>query len=301
MSNKPFCILSIDGGGLKGLIAIKLLQIIEEVTNIKVTQLFNLIGGTSTGGLIASAMTVAKSDGTCVHELSFVEAMYLEAIQSLMQNGVASGKETEKLNELIRRTVGGAKIADTCIPVFVPTYDSLSNRIVVFKTRSALLNESKNIKLFDVCRATSAVPSIFPSYPLRYNGKQLHCVDAGWHIKNPAVAVLAEFWKHKAAYSHSDAKEEDIFLLSISTGSFNNSKNDWTTRIEDILPTQYIATDYIGEQGLEIDLKKVRFMRIDLQLGNAGYSLKTLMEVGDKIESLSKNKQFARDLIHLSS
>jgi len=297
MKNKnKFYILSVDGGGLKGLIAIKVLEIIESITGAKITGSFDLIGGTSTGGLIASALAVRNASGAPEHDLAYVESMYLEAIESLTQNSYGSGKETDKLSALILRTVKQQKIADTYLPVFVPAYDLNSKRIVVFKTRSAILNEDKNVKLFDVCRATSAVPQIFPSYPIRYNKQNLECVDAGWHIKNPAVAALAEFWKHKNYYSAMDLKEEDIVLLSISTGNFSGSKKDWTTNIKDIIPSQYIATEYIVNQGLNIDLSKINFLRVDLNFGNLGYSFKTLMQIGDKIEALSKDEHFAGDI-----
>lgn len=300
MKNKnKFYILSVDGGGLKGLIAIKILEIIENITGEKITDSFDLISGTSTGGLIASAMTVKNTGGKTKHDLAYVESMYLEAIQSLMQNGYGSGKETEKLSDLIKRTVERQKIADTYLPIFVPTYDLNSKRIVVFKTRSAILNESKNVKLFDVCRATSAVPQLFPSYPIRYNQQDLDCVDAGWHIKNPSVAALAEFWKHKRYYSSVDKKEEDVVLLSISTGNFSGSKKNWTTNIHDIIPSQYIATEYIGDQKLDIDLSKINFLRVDLNFSNLGYSFKTLMEIGDKIDALSKNKEFREIVLKL--
>jgi patatin-like phospholipase/acyl hydrolase len=291
-----FYILSIDGGGLKGLIAIKVLEIIEKITGKKITDSFDLISGTSTGGLIASALTVKSNEGKPRHDLAYVEGMYVEAIQSLMQNGYGSGKETEKLSELIKRTVDIQKIADTYLPIFVPTYDLHSKRIVVFKTRSGILNETKNVKLFDVCKATSAVPQVFPSHPIRYNKHDLNCVDAGWHIKNPAVAALAEVWKHNNYYSTLNLKEEDIVLISISTGNFSDGKKNWTTNIYDILPTQYIATDYISHQKLDIDLSKIKFMRVDINFGNQGYSFKTLMEIGNKIEALSNDTFFSKEL-----
>jgi len=286
-------ILSIDGGGLKGLIAIKILQIIENITGKRITDIFELISGTSTGGLIASGMTVKNIDGKPLHDLTYIESMYLEAIESLMQNRYGLGKEPEKLSDLILRTVGHQKLSDTYLPVFVPTYDLSSKRIVVFKTRSAILNESKNITLFDVCKATSAIPQIFPSHKIRYNKQELNCVDAGWHIKNPALAALAEFWKHRSYYSSLDIGEENVVLVSISTGNFYKGNEDWTTNIDDIISSQRVATKYIGDQKLNIDLSKINFLRVDLNFGNQGYSFKTLTEISNKIDTLSKDKKFA--------
>lgn len=85
-------------------------------------------------------------------------------------------------------------------------------------------------------------------------------------------------------------------LFSISTGTFTKSNTDWTTDISDILPTQQVAAEYIGRQGLEIELGNVNFMRIDLHFGNQGYSFRSLMQIGEKIEALSKDSGFAKDI-----
>jgi patatin-like phospholipase/acyl hydrolase len=294
-----FCILSIDGGGLKGLIAIKILQIIEQITGKKTTELFHLVGGTSTGGLIASALTMAGKDGRPLHDLAYIENMYLEAGHNIFKHGFLTGRETAQLDVLLQKTVGDAKIADAIVPVVVPAYDLLTQRLVVFKTRSAVLHEAKNARLFDICRATSAIPPVFPPYSMRYNNKTLKCVDAGYHIKNPSLAVLAEFWKHRAYYTPTAAKEEDITLISISTGSASGNKKDWSTTIGSILPTQSMAQDYIKQQGLVLDLQKIGFLRVDLHLGESAYSLMKLIEVGDRMDVLAKDGQFHQAVTRL--
>jgi patatin-like phospholipase/acyl hydrolase len=299
--HKQLYILSVDGGGLKGLIAIRILKIIEEITGRPITESFNLLGGTSTGGLIVSALTVKAENNKPLYDLNHIENMYLEAGQSVIQQGGFnfSGSETEHLNRLLEKTFGEKRIAETLLPLFIPTYDLNENRIIVFKTRSALQDESKNVRLFDVCRATSAIPPVFPTYPLFYHNRELRCVDGGYYLRNPSLAVLAEAWKHKAWYAGGDIKEEDIVLISVSTGSFTETKKDWSVNIDEVLPEQKVARKYIKDQGLIIDLKKVRYMRVDLDLGRGKFDLMKLIAIGQRLEALSGDKNFREEIRQL--
>jgi hypothetical protein len=60
---RPFRVLSIDGGGIKGIIPAKVLVKIEEETGKKAAELFDLIIGTSTGGILALGLTKPVRDG----------------------------------------------------------------------------------------------------------------------------------------------------------------------------------------------------------------------------------------------
>ncbi|MDF2437140.1 MAG: patatin family protein [Bacteroidota bacterium] len=300
--SKKLYILSVDGGGLKGLVAIRILKIIEDITKKRITDTFNLMGGTSTGGLIVSALTVKEKDKDKPRfNLDQIEGMYLEAAQTVFQQGGfnLTGYETDHLNNLLERCFDSIPIADTLIPIFVPTYDLNENRIIVFKTRSAREDQTKNITLFDVGRATSAIPPVFPTYSLKYNNRELKCIDSGYYIKNPSIAVLAEAWKHKEYYVSSDVKEEDIVLLSVSTGNFSQRNKSWSSDIDEVLPDQGIAKKYIKDQGLKIDLRKVKYMRIDLNFGGGAFNLMKLIEVGDRLEGLSQDGTFRNEISNL--
>jgi patatin-like phospholipase/acyl hydrolase len=298
---KKLYILSVDGGGLKGLIAIRILQIIEEITKNPIRAKMNLMGGTSTGGLIVSAMAVKDVDNKPLYELSHIENSYLEVGQTIFQRGDfrLTGHETDDFNILLRNTFGNSRIADTLIPICVPTFDLNQDKLVFFRTRSALQDESRNSTLFDVCRATSAIPPVFPTYPMEYEHRMLNCVDAGYRIKNPSLAVLAEAWKHKAYYGYPDLEEKDIVLLSVSTGSMYGGKRDWSLDISEVLPDQRIAMDYMKRQGLTVDLPKISYMRVDLNLGSGSFSFMKLIEIGNRLETLALDKAFHSDVLKL--
>lgn len=298
---KKFHILSIDGGGLKGLIAIRILKIIENILGNRIQGLFNLMGGTSTGGLIVSALTVKNKNDGPMYDLSYIENLYLEVAQTIFKRGEfkLTGKETDEFEDLLHKILGETRIAETLIPICATTYDLVRDEIIVFKTRSGIHNPAKNVKLFDVCRATSAIPPIFPVFPLQYNNRLLNCVDAGYHIKNPSIAVVAEAWKHQSYYSYPGLKEEDIVLLSISTGTHSENEKDWSLDINEVLHGQRIAINYIKKQQLTINPLKIKYMRVDLNLGNGEFSFMKIIEIGKRLEALAQNKDFHRDVLQL--
>jgi uncharacterized protein len=299
MKGKKFYILSIDGGGLKGLIAVKILRIIEDITGENISGKFDLLAGTSTGGLIVAALATGDHRQKPRYDLQHIENMYVEVGQSVFMHGglTYSGKEGAKMDALLQETFGETMLSQTIRPLFIPTYDITRGRIIGFKTRSALKNKLKDLPLKTVCKATSAIPPVFSSCAVNYNGQKVECIDAGMYLKNPALSALAEVFKHRGYYG--PVSEEDIVLLSISTGTQVAGKNDWTTEIEDILYSQQSDMDYITQQSLKIDFKKIKFMRVDLKLGGSPFSLSQLLEWMDKLATLSSNKLFKKEILAL--
>jgi uncharacterized protein len=89
----------------------------------------------------------------------------------------------------------------------------------MFKTRTAKWSKERfDVKLKDVCRATSAAPTYLPSYEMVFDGKDRILVDGGVYINNPAMAAVAEVLKVRKGI-----KIEDIECLSLGTGSFTES------------------------------------------------------------------------------
>jgi uncharacterized protein len=297
---KRFYILSIDGGGLKGLIAIRILRLIQELTGENIFRKFDFLAGTSTGGLIVAALVTGDKHKKNIYDLAHIESLYMEVGQNVFKQGglALNGRELEKFGELLKDTFGNTRLSETIKPVFIPTYDVCEGRIIGFKTRSALQNKLKDLPLTDVCRATSAIPPVFPDCVLRYNRRLVHCLDAGAHLKNPAIAALAEVMKHKNYYGVRSEKE--IALLSISTGSHNGLHNDWSRDINTVLNTQSSDMEYIAKQRLSIDYKSVDFLRVDLNLGGSAFSLAHLLEWMEKINSLEGDREFTNTVrVHL--
>src|SRR5213595_286236 len=134
---QKFRILSIDGGGLKGLIAIKILQVIETITGAPTGEQFDLLAGTSTGGLICSALSATTGSKAAAYNLDHIEALYLRVGQDLyLSDGLSyTDEEAEKLDRVLVETFGQQRLSGVHKPVFIPTFDIDKEQLVVFKTR----------------------------------------------------------------------------------------------------------------------------------------------------------------------
>lgn len=224
---KKFRILSIDGGGLRGIVPLLILKEIENQTGKKIWELFDLIAGTSTGGIIACGLTSTvdgKTPSLTVDQLIELYTTKGEIIFPWKKNffqkigrGVNSlfnpKFSPNGLDGLLTDYFGEMKLSNTLKPIIVTSYDIKNNDVVMFKSR--LSGEiGWNAKLKDVCRATSAAPTYLPSYQLAFSGKSRVLIDGGVYVNNPSMAAIADSLK-----SIKGLKLADIEVLSLGTGT----------------------------------------------------------------------------------
>lgn len=194
---KVFKILTIDGGGIKGLYSSKIIEHFEDEFNCHMSDYFDLICGTSTGGIIALALSLrikAKEISKLYEEkgsLIFPAQVKLIGIaKQLFINGKYSDKN---LRVALKETFGDKKIKDSNNLLCIPCYSLTDARNWVFKydhkeNNSCRDNESYYV---DVALATSSAPTFFPICEIPYyDHKQF--VDGGVWANNPSLVGLIE-------------------------------------------------------------------------------------------------------------
>lgn len=293
-----FNILAIDGGGLRGIVPLAILQTIESITGQKIQETFDLFAGTSTGGLIACCLTLRDEKDPSqpkysVEQVADIYTSYgstifpvrsgLNRLLHRLISLVAPAYGPEGLDKALRCFVGEQTILDALRPVLVPTYDLSSNQPVFFKSSEASDNPAANAKVYDVCRATSAAPTYLPAYSFIHKNKQLTGIDGGVYVNNPSMAALAEVSRYgDAGFYHkkdgSKVSYEDIRILSLGTGSYEGTitreqaiswgQLQWITRITDIMmkgvnkSTHYEACEMLDMGNylrLSIDIQDERY------------------------------------------
>jgi len=234
---EKFRILSIDGGGLRGIIPVLVLMEIEKRTGKRIHEMFDLVAGTSTGGLISCAVSLSDGNGNPKFTLSEVLKVYTERGKEIFPhkkglakffsdvNSVFNPEFSAKgIDRVLRDLLGDKRITDCLVPLFITTYDLGNNEAVFFKTRHALKNAAENALLYDVCRATSAGPTFLPAYECNFDNKKRVFVDGGVFMNNPAVGAVVEVSKyHKSKPYNRDVNDifPDICVLSIGTGHYS--------------------------------------------------------------------------------
>jgi hypothetical protein len=234
-----FRILSVDGGGIRGLIPALVIAEVERRLRerageeARISDYFHLFAGTSTGGLIALALTAPDPVRPDRPQVSADElaALYVEDGPKIFNRtlwhrlrtvwGFTGPKySAEPLRGAVSRRLGGAMLAEALREVVIPAYDMTGREPFFFKRwrarqavdRADSPSETRNNPIVDAALATAAAPTYFPTHEL--GGRAL--IDGGVFAANPVVAAITEALKRTE--SPGRLSIEDLLVVSIGTG-----------------------------------------------------------------------------------
>ncbi|MBA3509431.1 MAG: patatin-like phospholipase family protein [Thermoleophilaceae bacterium] len=158
-------VLSIDGGGIRGIIPALVLAELERRAGRPVADLFDLVAGTSTGGILALALAQPGRDGRPARTAEELVELYetegprifardlLQRIRSV--EGLADERySAEGLDRALKRYLGDTRLPDALTPVLVTAYDTAAREAV-------LLSRDDDLAMRDAARATAAAPTYF--------------------------------------------------------------------------------------------------------------------------------------------
>ena len=323
-------ILAIDGGGMRGIIPAKILTHIEAKTGKKIAEMFDLIVGTSTGGLIAAAAVTKNKQGKpkftakeilniyTKHGAEIFEKSFLREATSV-KGAFEERYDHDALEKILGEYLGNATLKDCFKDIVMPSYDIELREPYFFKTRRAKESPDRNHYLRDAVRATSAAPTYFEPAPVWSlqdpEPTRRVLVDGGVFVNNPAMCALAEAISLKNEL-------DDILLLSLGTGgldekiAYKEAKNwgyaSWARPLIDVMMDGNAdATDYHLNQllpGLDKPDKQ-RYFRFDIAFGKNGpdkldnASKGNIEKLKAKAEEIIQNheEEFERLLKHLKS
>jgi uncharacterized protein len=233
-------VLAIDGGGIRGLIPAVVLTELERRAGRRTFELFDLIAGTSTGGILACAL--CAPDALPAEELV---ALYEDEGPKIFDRSVfqriRSGEglvdekyDADALDRALERFLANKRLSEAQPDLIVPAYDMSEPGPYFFKTRKARESPGEDdFPLSVVARATSAAPTYFE--PLEVKNSAL--VDGGVFAVNPAMSAFAEVMRFQPT--------AEVLLVSLGTGqrtrkrTFDDVKDwglvEWAKPILDVV------------------------------------------------------------------
>jgi patatin-like phospholipase/acyl hydrolase len=193
-------VLAIDGGGIRGLIPALVLAEIERRTGRRIGACFDLIAGTSTGGLIACAL--ARPDPMPASQIARIyldegpqifHRSLLKRITSV-EGFLDERYDDDGLNASLARHLGETTLAEAAPDVFVAAYDIHDRFAFFFRSSRAKGDATYDFRLADAARATSAAPTYFePAEVTDLAGARTYpLIDGGVFAVNPAMCAYAE-------------------------------------------------------------------------------------------------------------
>src|SRR5262245_27383178 len=222
---RPFKVLSIDGGGIRGIIPALVLADIERRTGRPISSLFDLVAGTSTGGIIALGMTKPGANGEPEYSATEIAELYsgrgkkIFSSPILHQLSSAWGVLDEKypateVEKVFEEYFGDARLKDALTHVLVTAFEIEQRTPWFFRSSNAKSADEYDFPMKKVARATSAAATYFE--PLRLEGegddkgKYWALVDGGVYANNPTMCALVDA---RTVYG-----AEDVLVLSLGTG-----------------------------------------------------------------------------------
>lgn len=198
-------ILSIDGGGMRGVVPAVVLADIERRTGRPVSELFDLVAGTSTGGIIALGLSVPGENGKPKYGAADLVKLYetegatifrhdpwhrIWALGNLLEEKFSS----EGIERVLKKYFADTMVSDALMEVLVTSYDIERRQPFFFKRHRAIEAADHDWPMWQAARATSAAPTYFE--PARLDAATgddyFALVDGGVFANNPAMCAYVE-------------------------------------------------------------------------------------------------------------
>ncbi|BET30849.1 patatin-like phospholipase family protein [Wolbachia pipientis] len=213
-------ILLVDGGGIRGIIPAIILAEIEKRARKPIAEIFDLVAGTSTGGIVIAGLCKKDKQGNPQYSANDLVELYQKYgsyifKSSFLRRSIFSWLNCtqyphKNIEFVLDKYFGDDILKNTLSDVLITSYDIHNNCPFFFKSW-----KEGNIKLKDALRAATAAPTYFIPKHLKINQINRVLVDGGVFANNPAACAYAS---GKRLFPN-----DDILLLSIGTGRTDRS------------------------------------------------------------------------------
>jgi patatin-like phospholipase/acyl hydrolase len=300
---QPVRVLSIDGGGVRGYLPALLLGEFERRAGKPASELFDLIVGTSTGGIIgiglATGLPAASlsdfypkygrqifggSDGHAWKTRIFGRGRtFSERMGSSARtigapvggNPMFGGNARHLpsgLEAVLHDVLGDARLSTCRIDLAITTFDRSTSQPIVLSRRDAVADPNFDLSLRDVARATSAAPTYFPPHRIDWAGATREFIDGGVWANNPSGVALSESLHLTAARQLTG---ESVLLVSLGTGRAKSTASfagteSWIGAGGDLVKSAMsVAVGELLARRALSDVRYIRFQIVDDRIAGA--------------------------------
>jgi len=209
--NETFQVLALDGGGARALFAAHILARLEDDLDIDVTENFDLIAGTSGGGIIALALGAGMRPREIVeHYEALVDSVFprTRRFARVFVGAFAPMYSSKRLRVGLEQVLGSTTMGDSRVRLVITAWDAESGAAQVYKTpHHVKVRRDGRLSMVDVAMATSAAPVYFGA--ARVDSQLM--LDGGIWANNPSLVGIAE------AVGVLDVPLSNINLLNVGT------------------------------------------------------------------------------------
>ncbi|WOK94320.1 patatin-like protein 2 [Canna indica] len=246
---KLITVLSIDGGGVRGIIPGTILSFLESKLQVisyeyaRIADYFDVVAGTSTGGLLATMLTAPNEKKRPLFAAQDVIDFYLENCPKIFPqgNGILSSVRNlvaammgpkydgKYLHKKVKQLLKDTKLSHTLTNLIIPSFDIKLLQPVIFSSFEARLEPLKDAHVADICISTSAAPTYLPAHYFetkddKGNTCSYDLVDGGVAANNPTLVAMSQI-KKEIFLMNQDFETfrpfdyHNFIIISIGTGA----------------------------------------------------------------------------------
>ncbi|XP_031124448.1 patatin-like protein 2 [Ipomoea triloba] len=249
-------ILSIDGGGIRGIIPAIILHNLEsqlqelDGEDARLADYFDVISGTSTGGLVTAMLAAPGENGRPLYAARDIKPFYLKngprifpqkrgwfcKIWQLVRSVFRPKYDGKYLKSVVKEELKDIRLKDTLTNVVIPAFDIMHLQPVIFSTYEAKRCPKMDVYLSDVCIGTSAAPTYLPAHYFKVedpkHGTQPRCreynlIDGGVAANNPTLVAISQVTKqifdnNPDFFPIKPMDFRRFLVISIGTGAARN-------------------------------------------------------------------------------
>lgn len=278
-------ILSIDGGGIRGIISLQFLLHLENKLGVKIADYFDLFAGTSTGALIATILAhlnisiqeildnIYTLDN--IKQIMYQSNKYLSYYDTFINLFTSLYDDKPKIKFINKYIDKSTSIYDVKKSLLITAYDPINQIPLLFRNYF----DSVNYKLEEICNASTAAPTYFPvSKLVDPEGNINWAIDGGIYANNPAEFAYIDSLKL--------FQNEDIEIWSIGNGKYKSTITQFTDQSKSVGEYQWLVNNDListilcaNESASEVRLKQLtsfnnhKYYRINDYLTFADYKM----------------------------
>ncbi|XP_031125652.1 patatin-like protein 2 [Ipomoea triloba] len=249
-------ILSIDGGGIRGVIPSIILDYLEsqfqelDGADARLADYFDVMSGTSTGGLVTAMLTAPGESERPLYAARDIKPFYLNHgpnifpqkrrwfcdIWQLIRCVFRPKYDGKYLHSLVKEELKDIRLKDTLTNVVIPTFDIMCLQPVIFSTYESKRCPKMDVYLSDVCIGTSAAPTYLPAHYFKIEDpkqgtnhppREYNIIDGGVAANNPTLVAISQVTKqifdnNPDFFPIKPMDFSRFLVISIGTGAAGN-------------------------------------------------------------------------------
>ncbi|KAL5054088.1 hypothetical protein RYX36_034770 [Vicia faba] len=316
-------ILSIDGGGVRGIIPVTILEFLEselqklDGESARLADYFDVMTGTNTGGLVTAMLTAPDDKQRPLYSAKDIKSFFLEhsskifpqcsgllgSVWKMFRSESGPKYDGKYLHSIVREKLGKIRLHETLTNIIIPAFDVKTMHTVFFSSYLVERTPYLDARLSDVCIAASATPTYLPPYHFKNHDREFNLIDACTYANNPTLIAIYEVTNHNQNidfYSIKPKESSGFLIISLGTGSSQNQQNkvdllDWLTQSSGLMVDSHLARFNSGHNYLRIQDDTLTGINSSFDISTKT-NLENLCQIGESllkkpVSNLNLNKE----------